>query len=1531
MTLLIYQGITYAAPPTFDDGNEKTVSVAENTAIDTEIVRLPVTDPDNDISDRSLITVGNLWERPGDFTINSIRTETNQYVVVIKNTVTLDYETQTSYHYTVYVSDENGESDSISVTINITNDPSDDTPNNPPMFTDSDSTTRSIAENMPGGTAVGSAISATDSDSDDTLTYRLDVTGDINSFSINSSTGQLSSSTQFDYETKNSYEVTVTVSDGRGGTDSISVSISVTNDPSDDITPNSAPTFTDGDSTTRSIAENMPGGTAVGSAISATDSDSDDTLTYRLDVTGDINSFSINSSTGQLSSSTQFDYETKNSYEVTVTVSDGRGGTDSISVSISVTNDPSDDITPNSAPTFTDGDSTTRSIAENMPGGTAVGSAISATDSDNSDTLRYSLGGTDAGSFSINSSTGQLSTSTQFDYETKNSYEVTVTVSDGREGTDSISVSISVTNDPSDDPTPNNPPLFDDGDEKTVSVSENTAINTEIVRLPVTDPDNDIVGALMFGNPWARAGDFTIDSIRTETGQYVVVIKNTVTLDYETQTSYHYTVYVSDENGESDSISVTINITNDPSDDTPNNPPMFTDGDSTTRSIAENMLGGTEVGSAISATDSDSDDTLTYRLDVTGDINSFSINSSTGQLSSSTQFDYETKNSYEVTVTVSDGRGGTDSISVSISVTNDPSDDITPNSAPTFTDGGSTTRSIAENMPGGTEVGSAISATDSDNSDTLRYSLSGTDAGSFSINSSTGQLSSSTQFDYETKNSYEVTVTVSDGREGTDSISVSISVTNDPSDDITPNSAPTFTDGGSTTRSIAENMPGGTAVGSAISATDSDNSDTLRYSLSGTDAGSFSINSSTGQLSSSTRFDYETKNSYEVTVTVSDGREGTDSISVTISITNDTSDDSTPNNPPLFDDGDEKTVSVAENTAINTEIVRLPVTDPDNDISDRSLITVGNPWARPGDFTIESIRTETDQYVVVIKNTVTLDYETQTSYHYTVYVSDENGESDSISVTINITNDPSDDTTNPPPPLLISISSSNSNPEPGDTVTFTAGVQQNNNPAEGQTLTFSVSPDDGTASLNSTSATTGSDGQAQTTLTLGSDASGSYTVTASVGTISTSGSVDVEILQTSQQQNADLNTDTQDSQTVPKDDTDPNQQQSETETQQNTNPNTGTQQSGVEQQDSVQQPSDPGQSTPDESTPAEPTPEEPPRVISKFSVPGQISFSEIMIASEGGLHSRAQWIEVYNNSATEAVNLKGWHLEIEARDGTGAHRHVVIPLEDLPISANQTVLIVTWSDRNSGDFPEDRIYKLFNHHSDEFDQNDHRNMVLGRVGFYLKLSDPDGAVNDIVGNLDGDSKTEDEPAWELPSGMTEDRARTSLLRRYAKDTGMPLDGTELNNWKRASELELSVMRYWGHETDIGNPGYRGEGALPVTLSHFRAERVKSGVVLKWTTESELDNAGFNILRTESRDGAFRQVNSRMIQGAGTTGERNTYTWTDTTAKPDIVYYYRIEDVSFAGSRNQLATVRTRGQISASEKHITQWGNLKKRN
>ena len=116
--------------------------------------------------------------------------------------------------------------------------------------------------------------------------------------------------------------------------------------------------------------------------------------------------------------------------------------------------------------------------------------------------------------------------------------------------------------------------------------------------------------------------------------------------------------------------------------------------------------------------------------------------------------------------------------------------------------------------------------------------------------------------------------------------------------------------------------------------------------------------------------------------------------------------------------------------------------------------------------------------------------------------------------------------------------------------------------------------------------------------------------------------------------------------------------------------------------------------------------------------------------------------------------------------------------------------------------------------------------------------------------------------------------------------------------------------------------------LPVTLSSFRAEYTKAGVLLRWITQSEVDNAGFYIYRSQTKDGEFKVVNPSMIQGAGTTAERNAYTWTDTTAKPNTVYYYRIEDVSHAGVRKQLATVRMRGFVSASGKLATRWANLK---
>ena len=101
----------------------------------------------------------------------------------------------------------------------------------------------------------------------------------------------------------------------------------------------------------------------------------------------------------------------------------------SILVTINVT-----DVNENRAPTFTDGSSTTRSVAENAASGTNIGTPIAATDPDTDDTLTYSLGGTDTASFRIVSTSGQLRTKAALDYETKSSYAVSVSVSDGNGG-----------------------------------------------------------------------------------------------------------------------------------------------------------------------------------------------------------------------------------------------------------------------------------------------------------------------------------------------------------------------------------------------------------------------------------------------------------------------------------------------------------------------------------------------------------------------------------------------------------------------------------------------------------------------------------------------------------------------------------------------------------------------------------------------------------------------------------------------------------------------------------------------------------------------------------------------------------------------------------------------------------------------------------------------------------------------------------------------------------------------------------------
>ena len=109
----------------------------------------------------------------------------------------------------------------------------------------------------------------------------------------------------------------------------------------------------------------------------------------------------------------------------------------------------------------------------------------------------------------------------------------------------------------------------------------------------------------------------------------------------------------------------------------------------------------------------------------------------------------------------------------------------------------------------------------------------------------------------------------------------------------------------------------------------------------------------------------------------------------------------------------------------------------------------------------------------------------------------------------------------------------------------------------------------------------------------------------------------------------------------------------------------------------------------------------------------------------------------------------------------------------------------------------------------------------------------------------------------------------------------------MDSWVLASDTSFAASDAYpcaaattAAANDVGTPGFRAGGALPVELSHFRPARdkVTGAVVITWSTQSELNNAGFFIKRSQQRDGEFKVINATMIQGAGTSSEKQFYTY-----------------------------------------------------
>ncbi|MEM9062531.1 MAG: Ig-like domain-containing protein, partial [Pseudomonadota bacterium] len=387
----------------------------------------------------------------------------------------------------------------------------------------------------------------------------------------------------------------------------------------------------------------------------------------------------------------------------------------------------------------------------------------------------------------------------------------TYTVTDGNGGTDTATVSVTVTG------ANDLPDAVDDA----VSTSSSATVSA---TLTANDSDIDI------------GDDIEILSIDT-TGLLglVTIDADNDSIVYDPNSAFDslgqgdtaietFTYTVTDGNGGTDTATVTVTV------DGENDPPVAVDDDT--------IVGqGQDVTIDVLVNDSDPNgDPLTV-IDVTDGTTGITTINPDGTIT----FFFGQLPFDSFTYTISDGRGATDTATVTVG----------QNFAPFLPE------PVVFGVPEGTILAADLDAIDAEN-DPVTYSIAGgPDAGLFSVDSVTGELSFNDPPDFEApadsdaNNTYFVDITVADAL-GSNTQRVEINVTNDTSDDLddAPNiTAPVPLVPFQPVRQFLSTISQGVVTDVQAEDDDIPNGDTLEFQLFGEDAALFDINSATGEIS----------------------------------------------------------------------------------------------------------------------------------------------------------------------------------------------------------------------------------------------------------------------------------------------------------------------------------------------------------------------------------------------------------------------------------------------------------------------------------------------------------------------------------------------------------------------------------------------------------------------------------------------------------------------------------------------------------
>lgn len=812
-----------------------------------------------------------------------------------------------------------------------------------------------VEENSSSGTLVGT-IKAEDEDLKDKLTFDMVLSGSNVPFEFQKVSDReikvvVKSNAKLNYEADSLYTFKVTVTDGIAS-DTADVTVKVK-----DVNEN--PNIVTAD---LYINENSSAGTSVGK-VKVTDEDLWTKMNYKLldSTAGATSVFKISSSStcdkgyfcGEITlKDSVLNYEKDSVYYMYVVATDNGknmgfpfdlADTAVLKVHVNDKNDP---------PTF-DSSSVTVGVDENSPVETLVGSvSVYAKDEDNlikkKDTLVYSLIPVSKNStkfFKIDSLTGEIKVAEDsLDYESVAVYQVKVRVTDNRDpqSADTMLVIINV-NDVNEKPTVV---------QQKFDIDELEPVGSVLNGSPVKDGDLDTAKAFKMHKYFAIDGDtakFAIDSLTGEiTTKEVLTYSNTGANDYS------LTVQVVDYSVPSKLLAVEevmLIAVNDVNKAPVIAPDSFV--------VKENSPESTFVGQIKATDDEDSPSQLTFTL--VGTSKEFDL-SSDGIITvkKGANIDYERTKSYTLQVEVADLKGLTSIGKVKINVDNVPEAPVLE--ADTF--------HVAETAVAKTLVGKAIGMDQEDADSLLTYTLIGTSE-EFDVSTS-GRITvkKSGVLDYETTTSYILEIYVTDTDSMSDTARFLIIV-----DDV--NEAPEIEPA---EFHVAENSPAKTKVGYVVAHDAEDPDSVLVFSLA-EKSNEFEISSS-GRITvkKGANLDYETKNHYDLKVSVSDTKMASSTAIVKILI------DDIREIPTI----DDTTIVIREDAKPDTTFAQLVIDNPEND--NVKVILINN---------VKEFKVSEKGEIKLVD---TLDYETKKKYELIVVVKGEDGSLDTAHVTIKVQN-----------------------------------------------------------------------------------------------------------------------------------------------------------------------------------------------------------------------------------------------------------------------------------------------------------------------------------------------------------------------------------------------------------------------------------------------------------------------------------------------------------------------------------------------